>query len=381
MSVALSPLPSSRRPVTGGWFPGDPVGDRRFIELGPLRLESGALLPNVTVAYETWGALAPDRSNAVLVQHALTGDSHAAGAAGPGHPTPGWWDALIGPGKALDTDSWFVIAPNVLGGCQGTTGPSSPAPDGRPWASRFPSVTVRDQVAVERRLLHALGLERLALMIGGSMGGMRTLEYAVSYPDEVERVAVIASIARTTADQLGWNLAQAAAIVADAEFHGGDYYDVSPTGPRSGLGTARTIAHLTYRTARELEQRFGNRLQHATAPGDRPYRAVESYLGHHADKLVDRFDANSYLTLLEAMNTHDVGRDRGGVAVALARVRARALVVGVDSDRLFLEDDVRAVAEGIGDARYRVVSSIVGHDGFLAESAKVSDWVGDLLVS
>jgi homoserine O-acetyltransferase len=170
-------------PVTGAWRPGDPPGRRRFTDVGSLPLESGERLPDVRLAYETWGTLSPSGDNAVLVLHALTGDSHVVGEAGPGHPTPGWWQGLIGPGRPLDTDHWFVVAPNVLGGCQGTTGPSSAAPDGRPWGSRFPFITVRDQVAAEVALADRLGIDRWALVAGGSMGGMRALEWAVTVPD------------------------------------------------------------------------------------------------------------------------------------------------------------------------------------------------------
>src|SRR3954467_7739727 len=178
----------------GGWVEGDPAGNRRFLDLpGPFPLERGGSLPGVRVAYESWGSLDEDGGNAVLVEHALTGDSHVVGPAGPGHPTSGWWDGLIGPGLALDTDRWFVVASNVLGGCQGTTGPASAGPDGRPWGSGFPYITVRDQVGVEALLAERLGIDRWALVVGGSMGGMRALEWAVGRPERVERLLVLAS--------------------------------------------------------------------------------------------------------------------------------------------------------------------------------------------
>lgn len=189
-------------PATGAWREGDPVGGRHFVDLGAVTLESGATLPDVRVAYETWGRF--DGTNAVLVLHALTGDSHVTGDPGLGHPTPGWWSAIIGPGRAIDTDRWFVVAPNVLGGCQGTTGPASPGPDGRPWGSRFPRTTVRDQVAVEERFADAVGIDRWAAVLGGSMGGMRALEWAVMAPERVERLLLLCSPAAASADQIAW---------------------------------------------------------------------------------------------------------------------------------------------------------------------------------
>ncbi|WP_409331973.1 homoserine O-acetyltransferase MetX [Trujillonella humicola] len=355
----------------GGWRDGDPVGDRLFLDLdGPIALERGGVLPGVRVAYETWGTLAPDGGNAVLVEHALTGDSHAAGPAGPGHPTPGWWDGLVGPGAPLDTDRLFVVCANVLGGCQGTTGPSSTAPDGAPWGSRFPAVTVADQVAVEAALADALGVGRWAAVTGGSMGGMRALEWAVAHPDRVGGLVFLASGAAVTADQLGTQTTQQAAIRSDPAWAGGDH--LPGPGPVAGLGVARRIAHLTYRSALELEERFGQVVQ------DDGRFAVASYLDHHADKLAARFDAGSYVVLTESMNTWDVGRGRGGVEAALARVTARAVVAGVDSDRLYPLELQRRVADGLG-VPLRVISSPYGHDGFLIEIDAVGALVRELL--
>ncbi len=369
-------------PVSGAWREGDPVGRRRFADIGTLRLETGASLPGVRVAYETWGRLSPRRDNAVVVLHALTGDSHVVGEPGPGHPTGGWWNGLVGPGLALDTDRWFVVAPNVLGGCQGTTGPASPAPDGRPWGSRFPFLTVRDQVAAEAALADALGIDRWALVVGGSMGGMRALEWAVTHPRRVERLLVLASTPYATGDQIAWCAPQLAAIRADAGFRGGDYHDAPPGGgPHLGLGVARRIAHATYRSQPELNLRFGRKAQ----PGEQPLAgrgryAVESYLDHQADKLVRRFDAGSYVVLTEAMNSHDVGRGRGGTAAALARVTARTAVAAIDSDRLYPVELNREIAEGVPSALpLRVVASPYGHDGFLIETGAVATLLGELL--
>jgi homoserine O-acetyltransferase len=347
----------------------------------PLPLEAGGELPGVRIAYETWGELDADASNAVLVLHALTGDSHLAGPAGDGHATPGWWDGLVGPGRALDPASWFVVAPNVIGGCQGSTGPSSPAPDGRAWGSRFPLVTVRDTVTAEVALADALGIDRWACVIGGSMGGMRALEWAATAPDRVARLYLLSCPAATTADQIAWVAPQLAAIRADPGWHGGDYHAMPPgQGPHRGLGVARRMAHLSYRSAYELGERFGRQAQ----PGEDPFRggryAVESYLDHHATKLVRRFDAGSYVRLTEMMNSHDVGRGRGGVAAGLAGVRAATLVAGITSDRLYPLEQQAELAAGIPGARpLRVIDSPYGHDGFLIEAEAVGAMLIELL--
>jgi homoserine O-acetyltransferase len=383
-AASPSPGPLPPVPASGAWRDGDPVGRRRFVDVGDLELEVDGLLPGVRLAYETWGTLSPARDNAVLVLHALTGDSHVAGPPGPGHPTPGWWDGLVGPGRPLDTDRWFVVVPNVLGGCQGSTGPASRAPDGRPWGSRFPFVTVRDQVAAEARLADALGIEAWALVLGGSMGGMRVLEWGVCEPHRVRRMFVLAAAAAATADQIAWCGAQLAAIRGDAGFRGGDYYDAEPgSGPHEGLGVARRIAHATYRSAYELDVRFGRRPQSGEEPlGGGGRYAVESYLDHHAGKLVRRFDANSYVVLTEAMNSHDVGRGRGGVAAALSRVRARTVVAAIDSDRLYPVHLSEEIVAGLGGGTpLEIIESPYGHDGFLVETAAVGSLVRDILAA
>jgi homoserine O-acetyltransferase len=281
-------------PASAAWREGDPVGHRLFADLGPLTTQSGVELPEVRVAYETWGTLNEDGTNAVYVCHALTGDSHVSGAAGPGHKTAGWWDALVGPGCAVDTDEWFVVCANVLGGCQGTTGPASMAPDGEPWGSRFPTVTVGDMVEVERRLTDRLGISSWALLLGPSLGGMRVLEWMVRYPDRVRGGLVLGSTAAVTADQIGTHSIQISAIESDPAFRGGDYYSAAAgQGPHVGMGLARRIAHLTYRCETELDLRFGRDPQEGEDPYAGGRFAVESYLDHHADKLARRFDANT----------------------------------------------------------------------------------------
>jgi len=372
-------------PVTGAWREGDPAGNRLFASIGALTLERGGELPSVRVAYETFGTLNESRTNAILVVHALTGDSHLAGAPGPGHPTGGWWEGLAGPGKAVDTDRWFVVAPNMLGGCQGTTGPSSFSPDGQEWGSRFPFVTIRDQVAVQLALTDSLGIDRWAAVIGGSMGGMQSLEWAVSYPERLERVAVLAAPALSNADQIALNSVQLEAIRMDPAFNGGDYYDSAEgEGPHQGLALARRMALLNYRSPTELNERFERSWQSGMSPlGGGGRYAVESYLDFHGNKFTRRFDANSYVTLVQAMNSHDIGRGRGGTAQALSRVTARALILGIDSDRLFPVPDQRHIAihapGNIDGTTPHVISSPFGHDGFLIEDRVVGAQIERLL--
>lgn len=367
-----------RPPATGAWRDGDPVGDRRFASFGSFATENGESLPHVRLAYETWGELSPARDNAVLILHALTGDSHVRGAAGPGHPTAGWWSDLVGPGAAIDTDRWFVVAPNMLGGCQGSTGPASIAPDGYEWASRFPYLTIRDQVAAQALLADALGVAQWYAVVGGSMGGMHALEWAVGLPDRVARAAILSAPPVTTADQIALNSVQLDTVRVDPRFAGGEYYDAGDgDGPHRGLALARRMALLNYRSPTELNQRFQRSWQSGVSPLGRGGRfAVESYLDFHGNKFTRRFDANSYLTLVEAMNSHDVGRDREGVDDALARVTATTLVLGIDSDRLFPIDGQHRIARGIprtldGDEAV-VLASDFGHDGFLIETAAVA---------
>lgn len=377
---------AGRGPASGAWRAGDPPGRRRFAELGTIPLEVGGEIPDVTLAYETWGELAEDGRNAVLVLHALTGDSHVAGEPGPGHPTPGWWDELIGPGKALDTDRWFVVAPNVLGGCQGSTGPSSIAPDGLPWASRFPWLTIRDQVVAEARLTDHLGIDTWAAVIGGSMGGMRVLEWAVMYPDRVRGIAPLAVSATATADQIGLQTIQMQAIRTDPNYRDGEYLtalhdDPHAAGPTDGLTLARRIAHWSYRSREEFSLRFSRHPQGDEKPLAGGRFEVDSYLQYHGEKLARRFDAASYLILTASMNSHDLGRDRGGVSTALRRVLAEVVVAGVDSDRLYPLEEQHALAHQlrVPGERATVIRSPYGHDGFLIEFPQVGRIVGELL--
>jgi homoserine O-acetyltransferase len=364
-------------------LPGDAPGNRRFVTLfddRPLLLRAGASLSPVTVAYESWGILTPTRDNAVLVCHALTGDSHAAGPAGPGHSMLGWWNALIGPGRAIDTDRYFVVCPNVLGGCQGTTGPSSIDPEtGRPFGARFPVVTIRDQVAVEAAFADALGIERWASVIGGSMGGQRALEWVVQEQERAPKAVVLACGAAATAEQIALCSLQIRAIEADPHFHGGDYYGLVE-GPWRGMSIARGIGQVGYRSELELQQRFNRGHQNDEHPFEGGLYTVESYLEYHGEKLARRFDANSYIVLSRAMNHHDVGRGRGGVAEALSRVAAEVTIAGITSDRLYPLRLQHELADLIPRNKgVEIVHSIAGHDGFLTENEAIGDIIRNAL--
>ncbi|WP_280431613.1 homoserine O-acetyltransferase MetX [Nocardia brasiliensis] len=349
-----------------------PDGRLGIIPVGDIRLESGAVIPQVHLAVQRWGELSPELDNVVLVEHALTGDSHVVGFPDDIHPLPGWWDGMVGPGCPLDTDEWCVIATNVLGGCKGSTGPSTLAPDGKPWGARFPEISIRDQVTAEAALMDRLGVTRLAAVVGGSMGGMRVLEWMVGSPDRVGAALVLAVGARATADQIGTQTTQIAAIKADPDWQGGDYHDTDRA-PMIGMGLARRIAHLTYRTEDELDHRFENSAQGAEDPWRGGRYAVQSYLDHQADKLCNRFDPATYVLLTEAMNRHDIGRGRGGVQAALAATPVPCVVGGVDSDRLYPLRTQQELADGLpGCDGLEVVHSRDGHDGFLTEAAAVA---------
>ena len=322
-------------------------------------MESGEVLPDITIAYQTWGELNGEKNNGILINHALTGWSDV----------PSWWPSLVGPGLPFDTDKYFIVCPNVIGGCQGSTGPASIAPDGKRWGSRFPSLTIRDMVAAERAFTDKLEIKKYLIAVGPSLGGMRSLEWAITYPDKVGAICTIGSSAVATGDQIGTASIQIRAIKKDPFFNGGDYYE-QERGPIEGMGIARRIAHLTYRSEVEMDMRFGRDMQ-----GDDTGRyAVESYLDHQANKLAKRFDANTYIILTEAMNSHDVGRDRGGVEKALAGITVPVIVVAIDTDRLFPPRLQKEIAELTPTAEEPdVLSSPFGHDGFLVEVESVGE--------
>jgi homoserine O-acetyltransferase len=346
-------------------------GEVGVVDIGPLTVESGAVIDDVSIAVQRWGALSPARDNVVVVLHALTGDSHITGPAGPDHPTPGWWDGVAGPDAAIDTSRWCAVATNVLGGCRGSTGPSSLAPDGKPRGSRFPQISVRDQVEADVAALAAMGITEVAAVVGGSMGGARALEWIVSHPDRVRSGLVLAVGARATADQIGTQSSQVAAIKADPHWQGGDYYGTGRA-PTAGMEVARRFAHLTYRGEVELDTRFGNQAQGNENPIAGGRYAVQSYLEHQGAKLVRRFDPGSYVALTDALSSHDVGRGRGGIRSALRGCPVPVVVGGITSDRLYPLRLQEELAEELpGCTGLNVVESIYGHDGFLVETEAV----------
>jgi len=354
-------------------------GETGVVAVGSLTLESGAVLDDVHIAVQRWGELSPQRDNVVMVLHALTGDSHVTGPTGPGHPTPGWWDGVIGPGAPIDTDRWCAVATNVLGGCRGSTGPGSLARDGKPWGSKFPAITIRDQVQADIAALAALGITEVAAVLGGSMGGARGLEWMVGHPDRVGAGLLLAVGARATADQIGTQSTQIAAIKADPDWQGGDYHGTGRS-PDAGLAIARRIAHLTYRGEDELDRRFANTAQDGEDPADGGRYAVQSYLEHQGAKLVSRFDAGSYVTLSDSLSSYDVGAGRGGVAAALRGCDVPAVVAGITSDRLYplrLQAELAELLPGCDGLQ--VVDSDCGHDGFLLETARVGELIRQTL--
>ena len=350
-------------------------GELTVVNIGALTLENGTVLDDVSIAVQRWGELSPNRDNVVVVLHALTGDSHITGPAGPDHPTPGWWDGVAGPRASIDTDRWCAISTNVLGGCRGSTGPSSSAPDGKPWGSRFPAITVRDQVNADIAALAALGITQVAAVVGGSMGGARALEWTVGRPDTVRAALVLAVGARATADQIGTQSSQVSAIKSDPNWQDGDYYGTGRE-PSVGMEIARRFAHLTYRGETELDDRFGNDAQGNEDPTNGGRYAVQSYLEHQGGKLAARFDPGTYVALTDALSSHDVGRGRGGFAAALASCGVPVVVGGITSDRLYplrLQEELAELLPGC--TGLNVVDSIYGHDGFLVET----DAVGELI--
>ena len=340
-----------------------------FDEDDPLVLDSGASLAPVEVAYETYGELNANASNAIFVCHALTGDAHAAGHHGD-PARPGWWDNLIGPGKPLDTDRWHVVSANLLGGCRGTTGPSSPDPaTGQPYGSRFPFFTVSDLVKVHRRLLTHLGIPRLAGAIGGSLGAMQVLQWALDHPDDIDAAILVCGSARLSAQNIAFSAVARTSIIRDEHFAGGDYYN-SGARPDVGLAVARMLAHLTYVSDVSLERKFGRRLTGAEpSHGFGVDFEVESYLEHQASSFLRRFDANSYLALSRVMDYFDPFADPEAARAALSRCSTRFLVVSFDTDWRFPTrhslEIVRMLESAGTPVTQREIASPHGHDSFL----------------
>jgi homoserine O-acetyltransferase/O-succinyltransferase len=372
--------------------------ETRYLDLPhPLRLESGRELASVRVAYETYGTLSPARDNVILVCHALSGDAHAAGvsATAPEASTRdgfaaddrdgtagkglGWWDGMIGPGKAFDTDRYHVVSTNLLGGCRGTTGPSSTDPaTGRPYGSDFPVITVADMVRTQRAFLDALGIRRLAAVAGGSLGGMQALEWAVRHPDLVHNVVVIASTHALHPQGIAWNAIAREAILRDPAWQGGHYYGTGRA-PAGGMGVGRMVGHITYLSAAALEDKFARRLQFADDLRytiTEPEFEIENYLRHQADSFTRRFDANTYLYLSRALTYFDLARQHGGGSLvrALEGVSARTLLLSFSSDWLYppvASREIEAALRLLGKpVESHVIDAPYGHDCFLLEEAR-----------
>ena len=379
-------------PATGAWYDGAAFGTRKFLEFPkdrPVALDSGKTLQQVTIAYETWGELNSDKSNAILLCHAWTGDSHAAGSAQDGQPTPGWWDGLVGSGCAIDTDKYFVVCTNSLGGCQGSTGPASPHPtDGKPYGSRFPVITVRDMVRAQVRVSDMLGIDVWHSVIGGSMGGMQVLEWGVTFPHRVRTLVPIATCLQATAQQIAWGAIGRRSIRLDPKWRGGDYYDATiGDGPWQGLAIARMVAQVTFRSDNVFTDRFGRELADTNADynglGLWDKFEVENYLDHHGDKLIRRFDTNSYLIIGKAMDLHDVARGRGSLQTAASRISAPVLSMGISSDILYptyQQKQIRdIISETGGSCEYVEIDSPHGHDAFLINLDQVGQPLDDFL--
>jgi homoserine O-acetyltransferase len=379
----------------------------QFLDLPqPLALDCGHELHPIRMAYETYGTLSPARDNVILVCHALSGDAHAAGFtttpaaestrdgfraderdAGSGRGL-GWWDGMIGPGKAFDTEHFHVVSSNLLGGCRGTTGPSSTNPaTGRPYGSDFPVITVADMVRAERALLNELGITRLAAVAGGSLGGMQALEWAVQYGDHVDAIIPIASTHALHPQGVAWNAIARNAITADPDWQGGHYYGTGRA-PTAGMGIARMVGHITYLSATSLNDKFGRRLQFADDIRYRltePEFEVESYLRHQADTFVKRFDANTYLYISRALSYFDLARQYGGgqLTRALRNVSARTLLIAFSSDWLYPPAGSKELATALRAAGKEVALHVIdapyGHDCFLLEEARQTPMIQQFL--
>jgi homoserine O-acetyltransferase len=361
------------------------VVETRSAHFESISLDSGATLSPVEVAYETYGQLDATRGNAILITHAFTGDAHAAGISHEGGK-PGWWDNMIGPGKAFDTDRYFVVCSNVLGGCQGTTGPGSLNPaTGKPWAMGFPVITIRDMVRLQRMLIGHLGIPKLLCVAGGSMGGMQALEWAVSYPEMVRSVIPIATTWRHSAQQIAFNEVGRQAIMADPDWAKGEYYETKP--PARGLSVARMVGHITYMSDESMREKFGRRLREKEKFGfDFGVDfEVESYLRYRGNQFVSRFDANSYLYITKAEDYFDLTNGTGRLADAFQTVDTRFLVISFTSDWLYpsyqSQEIVRVLRRFNGDVAYCDLPSNYGHDAFLVDIAEQTEIVRGFLNS
>ena len=360
--------------------------ERRYATwLDPLVLESGIALGPITLAYETYGRLNESRDNAILLLHALSGDAHAAGWYA-GDAKPGWWDNMVGPGRPFDTERYFVICSNVLGGCQGSTGPSSSNPaTGKPYAASFPVLTIGDMVRAQARLVDRLGIERLLAVAGGSMGGFQALEWATALPERVRGAILLATSARSAPQTLAWNAIGRRAIMSDPRWRGGDYYDGEP--PADGLAVARMIGHITYLSEPSLERKFGRAYQDGDGPAftlEREF-AIESYLDYQGISFNARFDANTYLYITKAMDYWDLSARYGSLDVALARSQAAFLLLSFTSDWLYPTSESVVIADALRrigrPVTHAELASSAGHDAFLVDDEAQAPLIEEFLES
>lgn len=359
------------------------VETKKFTIEEDLKLTSGKVLSGVSLAYETYGELNSGKTNAILICHALTGDAHAAGWH-RGADKPGWWEMLIGPGKALDTDKYFIICSNVLGGCKGSTGPSSiDSKTGKEYALDFPIITIEDMVNAQYKLIEYLGIDKLLCIIGGSMGGMQTLQWAVSYPDMMKKIIVIAATARSSPQQIAFNEVGRQSIISDPFWNNGEYYDKERT-PRSGLAVARMVAHITYLSDESMYLKFGRDLQDKD---ELSYDftldfQVESYLHHQGESFVKRFDANTYLYITKAVDYFDLSID-GSLVEGLKNIKAKVELISINSDWLYPSDQTREILTALQtneiDVSYDELKSDYGHDAFLLENGQMNFIIANFL--
>jgi homoserine O-acetyltransferase len=350
-----------------------------YSESSPLIMACGASLATVTVAFETYGSLNAARDNAIVVCHALTGSAHAAGYSSEDPKSAGWWDSFIGPGKPLDTNKYFVICSNFLGGCYGTTGSSSIDPNtGKPYGRSFPQMTVRDMVKVQKALTDHLGVKRIKTVIGGSLGGMQVLEWGIMFPELVGSIIPIATSAQHSPWAIGLNDIARQAIMNDPDWKNGDYYSTGQ--PHKGFSLARQIAMISYRSEREFTPRFGReRVEaHDVFDHDNLFQ-VERYLRHQGKKLVERFDANTYISITRAMDLHDIGTGRGAFQEVLRTLRMPVLSVGINTDILYPASEQKEIASFIPHSTYKEIHSPFGHDAFLIEYEQMAMFVNDFL--
>jgi len=364
----------------------EPQRVRLFNPDDPLYIECGSSLKDVTVEYETYGQLNTARNNAVLVCHALSGDAHVAGYHSDDDAKPGWWDNMVGPGKALDTNKYFIICSNILGGCKGTTGPGSVNPEtGKPYGMDFPVITIHDMVVCQQKLIDYLQIEKLLAVIGGSMGGMQALEWAVTFPDRVVSVIPIATTYRTSAQSIGFDEVGRQAIFSDPNWNNGNYYE--GTSPDRGLAIARMIGHITYLSDKSMHEKFGRNLREKNKFGydfNQEFQ-VESYLHYKGAQFTKRFDANSYLYITKAMDYFDLTIGHPSLAASLQRAACKSLLIAFSSDWLFPSYQTKQIANALrshsSDVTYVEIESDYGHDAFLLEAAKLTRMLAAFLDS